>query len=91
LLKIRLRRQGSRNHPFYRVVVSESRRTPKGRATEILGYYDPKREPPQVKIDLDRYEHWVGTGAQPSDTVRSLVKRLHEQPAAAGGAEEPGA
>ena len=90
MLKIRLRRQGSRNHPFYRIVVSESRRTPRGRATEILGFYDPKREPPEVKIDLERYEHWVGHGAQPSDTVRSLVKRLREQPAA-GGAGEPGA
>lgn len=89
MLKIRLRRQGSRNHPFYRVVVSESRRPPKGRATEILGYYDPKREPPAVKIDLERYDHWVGHGAQPSDTVRSLVKRLREQGEAA--AAETGA
>ena len=71
--------------------MSESRYTQKGRATEILGYYDPKREPPEVKIDLDRYERWVGHGAQPSDTVRSLVKRLHEQPPAASGAEESSA
>lgn len=88
MLKIRLRRQGSRNHPFYRVVVSESRRTPRARAKEIIGFYDPTGNPADVKIDIERYDHWVGHGAQPSDTVRSLVKRLRESAAAEAAAPQ---
>lgn len=76
MLKIRLRREGSRNHPFFRVVVSDSRRTPTGPTVETIGYYDPKVDPPAVKLDLERYRHWIDRGAHASDTVRSLYKRV---------------
>jgi len=86
VLRIRLRREGSRNRPFFRVVVSESRRTPTGPTVDTLGYYDPKLDPPAVELDLDRYQTWVDQGAHPSDTVRSLVKKLR---AAAPTVAEP--
>lgn len=73
MVKIRLRRMGSRNHPFYRVVVADSRKVPTSAALEEIGYYDPRRQPAEVKIDKDRYTHWVGQGAQVSETVRKLV------------------
>lgn len=84
MLKIRLRREGSRNRPFYRVVVSDSRRTPTGPTVDTLGYYDPKVDPPIVNLDVERYQRWVDDGAHPSDTVRSLVRKLR---AAGTGAE----
>ena len=73
MLKIRLRREGARNHPFFRVVVSDSRRTPTGPNLEVIGHYNPKADPPQVEIDIDKYDHWVGRGADASDSVKSLV------------------
>ncbi|GAB4375621.1 MAG: 30S ribosomal protein S16 [Acidobacteriota bacterium] len=76
MLKIRLRREGSRNHPFFRVAVSDSRRTPNGRVLEILGHYDPKTNPAQVRIDLEKYDAWLAKGAHASDSVRSLVRQL---------------
>lgn len=76
MLKIRLRREGARNHPFFRVVVSDSRNTPTGPNVETIGHYDPKPDPPRVTIDLDRYAHWTSKGATPSPTVKSLVGRL---------------
>ncbi len=75
MLKIRLRREGSRNHPFYRLVVSDSRYRPTGRMVEIIGHYDPRTNPPTVVVDMERYENWVRNGAEASDTVRSLIKR----------------
>ena len=74
MLRIRLRRMGSRHRPFYRLVVSDSRRTPRGKAVEEIGYYDPRAEPPRLEIDGARVEHWVGKGAQMSSTVSRLVK-----------------
>jgi small subunit ribosomal protein S16 len=73
MLKIRLRRMGATNRPFYRVVVSDSRSTPKASAIEEIGTYDPTVNPPQVKIDRERVDYWVGKGALLSDTVRQLV------------------
>jgi small subunit ribosomal protein S16 len=73
MVKIRLRRMGSRNHPFYRVVVSDSRKTPTGSALEEVGYYDPRREPIELKLDRERIDHWVSKGAQLSATVKKLV------------------
>lgn len=75
MLKIRLRRMGARNNPFYRVVVSDSRRVPTARAVEEIGYYDPTTNPATVKVDTDRVQHWVGKGAQLSPTVARLVKQ----------------
>ncbi len=75
MLKIRLRRMGSRHRPFYRVVVSDSRRFPTASAIDEVGYYDPRAEPETIKIDAERVEHWVEKGAQMSPTVRKLLRR----------------
>jgi len=71
--KIRLRRMGAKKAPFYRVVVADSRSPRDGRCIEELGYYDPTKDPAVIKIDEERAKYWVGTGAQPSDTVRALL------------------
>lgn len=75
MLKIRLRRMGARNRPFYRVVVSDSRSTPTARAVEEIGTYDPRQSPPRIDLDRDRVDYWVGRGARLSDTVRNLIAR----------------
>lgn len=75
MLKIRLRRMGAKNRPFYRVVVSDSRQVPTGAAIEEIGYYDPLQDPPTVEIKKDRVEHWVSQGAGLSSTVRDLLRR----------------
>ena len=72
---IRLRRAGTKNKPFYRVVVSESTRVPESRVTDQLGYYDPMRDPKLVKIDVGKADEWIRRGAHPSDTVRKLIER----------------
>ena len=74
MLKIRLRRMGSRHAPFYRLVVNDSRLTPKGKAVEEVGHYDPRTEPPRVEIDTERVDYWVSQGAQVSSTVQRLLK-----------------
>jgi small subunit ribosomal protein S16 len=73
MLAIRLKRMGAKKKPFYRVVVSDSRKTPKGRFIEALGHYNPCTEPPEVTIDREKAQEWVRKGAQVSDTVRSLL------------------
>jgi small subunit ribosomal protein S16 len=75
MLKIRLRRMGARNSPFYRVVVSDSRNVPNAASIEEVGFYDPTKKPAQVSIDASRIEHWVGQGAQLSPTVKNLLKQ----------------
>lgn len=75
MLKIRLRRMGSTNRPFYRVVVSDSRQATSASAVEEIGSYDPRQSPPKVEIDRVRVDYWVSQGAQLSDTVRQLVGR----------------
>jgi small subunit ribosomal protein S16 len=80
MLKIRLRRMGARNAPFYRVVVSDSRRRPTGVAVEEIGYYDPTKNPATVKIDRDRVDHWVSNGAQVSHTVQRLMRQAAGSP-----------
>lgn len=74
MLKIRLRRMGSRHTPFYRVVVSDSRRATTASAVEEIGYYDPRQTPPVFNVDQQRVDYWVGEGAQMSPTVGRLVK-----------------
>lgn len=86
MLKIRLRRMGSRHKPFYRVVVSDSRKVPTGAALEEIGYYDPRRRPTLLEIDTQRVDHWVGNGAQLSPTVANLVEKAKEAAAAADAA-----
>lgn len=79
-VKIRLRRMGSRNAAFYRVIVQDSRRAPTGRFIETLGWYDPKQEGNNFSLNLDRADYWLGNGAQPSDTVASLIKKARTLP-----------
>ena len=74
-VKIRLRRMGAKKAPFYRIVVADSRYPRDGRFIEEIGYYDPTKEPSVVKVDADKVKDWIGKGAQPTDTVRSLLKK----------------
>ncbi|NLV30264.1 MAG: 30S ribosomal protein S16 [Acidobacteria bacterium] len=75
MLRIRLTRMGAKKKPFYRVVVMEQRQTRDGSFVEILGHYNPKTNPPLVELNMDRVHHWLACGAQPSDTVNSLLKK----------------
>ena len=79
-VKIRLRRMGSRNAAFYRVIVQDGRRAPTGRFIETLGWYDPKQEGNNFSLNLDRVDYWLGNGAQPSDTAASLIKKARTLP-----------
>ena len=74
-VKIRLRRIGAKKAPFYRVVVADSRYPRDGRFIEEIGYYDPTQEPAVVNIDADKAKKWIGNGAQPTDTVKALLKK----------------
>lgn len=74
-VKIRLRRMGAKKAPFYRVVVADSRFPRDGRFIEEIGYYDPTKEPAVVQIDAEKVKKWIATGAQPTDTVRVLLKK----------------
>ena len=74
-VKIRLRRLGAKRAPFYRVVVADSRFPRDGRFIEEIGYYDPTKNPAEVKIDNDKAKQWIANGAQPTDTVKALLKK----------------
>ena len=74
-VKIRLRRMGAKKAPFYRVVVADSRYPRDGRFIEEIGYYNPTTEPATVKIDAEAAKKWIGNGAQPTDTVKALLKK----------------
>ena len=73
-VKIRHRRMGAKKAPFYRVVVADSRFPRDGRFIEEIGYYDPTKEPAVVNIDKEKAEEWIKKGAQPTDTVKRLLK-----------------
>ena len=75
MVKIRLRRMGANKAPFYRVVVADSRFARDGRFIEEIGYYDPTKEPSVVKIDAEKAKQWLDNGAQPTDTVREILKK----------------
>ena len=83
MVVIRLRREGTKNAPYYKVVVADQRSPRDGKFIEIIGNYDPKKEGLNANIDLTRVDSWVNNGAQPSDTVRSLVKKLRKVATAA--------
>ena len=74
-VKIRLRRMGAKKAPFYRVVVADSRYPRDGRFIEEIGYYNPMREPAEIKIDAEKAQKWIANGAQPTDTVKALLKK----------------
>lgn len=73
-VKIRLRRLGAKKAPFYRVVVADSRYPRDGRFIEEIGTYDPTKEPSVIKIDGEKAKQWIANGAQPTDTVKALLK-----------------
>lgn len=73
--RIRLRRMGAKKKPFYRIVVADSRSPRDGRFIEEIGYYDPCKNPAEVKVDDEKAVKWLQTGAQPSETVRALLKK----------------
>ena len=75
-VKLRLRRMGAKKAPFYRIVAADSRSPSDGRFIEILGYYNPTTDPVDLKIDEELALKWLGEGAQPSDTVRSLFSKI---------------
>ena len=74
-VKIRLRRMGAKKSPFYRVVVADSRFPRNGRFIEEIGTYNPMVEPADIKIDADKAKEWIANGAQPTESVKSLLKR----------------
>lgn len=74
-VKIRLRRMGAKKAPFYRIVVADSRYPRDGRFIDEIGYFDPMTEPSTVKIDAEKATKWLGNGAQPTDTVKNLLKK----------------
>ncbi len=74
-VKIRLRRMGSKKAPFYRVVVADSRYPRDGRFIEEIGTYNPLTDPATIKIDAEKAQKWLGNGAQPTDTVKDLLKK----------------
>ncbi len=75
MLAIRLRRAGSNKRPFFRVVVADSRAAGNSRFVEVLGHYNPRKKPALVDVDRERVNYWIGKGAQPSDSVRTLMAR----------------
>ena len=77
MVKIRLRRMGAKKAPFYRVVVADSRYPRDGRFIEEIGTYNPLTNPSTVNVDADRAQEWIKTGAQPTDTVRALLKKVN--------------
>ena len=76
IVKIRLRRMGAKKAPYYRVVVADSHSPRDGRFIEELGTYDPMADSDKIKVDMERVKYWISNGAQPTDTVRGLIKKL---------------
>lgn len=75
MVKIRLTRLGSHKKPFYRMIVTDSRARRNGPFIEILGTYDPLKEPSEIKIDVERAKHWIEKGAQPTDIAKKLIDK----------------
>jgi small subunit ribosomal protein S16 len=85
-VSIRLRREGAKNRPFYRVVVADKRSPRDGKFIEVIGNYDPRKTGDNYELNLDRAEYWVKNGAQPSETVASIIKKARKKTAAAAAA-----
>lgn len=79
MVKIRLTRMGAHKKPFYRIIVSDSRARRDGPFIEVIGTYDPKKEPSEIKVDAERAKYWIGQGAQPTDTVKKLLNKAAVQ------------
>ena len=76
MVKIRLRRMGAKKAPYYRIVVADSRSPRDGRFIEEVGLYDPMADSNKLTVKMDRVEYWIANGAQPTDTVRGLLKKV---------------
>lgn len=74
-VKIRLKRMGAKKAPFYRIVVADARTPRGGKSIDELGYYDPTKDPVVLKVDAEAAKKWIGNGAQPTDTVKALLKK----------------
>lgn len=81
MVKIRLTRIGAHKRPFYRIVVADSRARRDGPFIEIIGTYNPLKEPPEIKIDLEKAKKWLQRGAQPTETAKKLMQKAELQPA----------
>ena len=79
MLMIRLRRGGAKKKPIYRVVVSDSRKTPNADYLDQVGFYDPNQDPPEIRMDLEKIDKWQNQGAGVSDTVKSLILKAKKQ------------
>lgn len=88
-VKIRLRRMGANDEPFFRVVATDSRYATTGRFLETLGWYDPKKDGVNFELKSDRIDYWLAQGAKPSDTVNSLIKKMAKTAASAPAAPAP--
>ncbi len=76
MVSIRLMRLGAKKRPFYRIVVSDSRKPRESKAKDVIGYYDPLKEPPDIKLDLEKANYWLERGARTSKTVQSLIHKV---------------
>ena len=76
MVKIRLRRMGAKKAPYYRIVVADSRAPRDGRFIEEVGTYNPAADADKLKVDMERVKYWISNGAQPTDTVRGLIKKV---------------
>lgn len=83
MVKIRLRREGTKDRPYYKIVVCDNRKRREGPYIEQIGTYNPMAKEQDFSIDLEKADKWIGHGAQPSDTVRSLIKKARQDSAAA--------
>ena len=80
-VSIRLRREGTKNRPFYRVVVADRRSPRDGKFLEVIGSYDPRKEGENYQLNLERVEYWIKSGAQPSETVASMIRKAKKKAA----------
>lgn len=76
MMSIRLMRFGAKKRPFYRIVVIDSRKPRESKAKDVIGYYDPLKEPPDIKLDLEKANYWLERGARTSKTVQSLIHKV---------------
>lgn len=88
-VSIRLRREGAKNRPYYKVVVADSRSPRDGKFIEMIGTYDPKKTGHNSSLNVERAEFWISKGAQPSDTVRSLIRKNKKMATAAEPSSQP--
>jgi small subunit ribosomal protein S16 len=89
MLAIRLRRTGSKKRPYFRVVVTDSRAARDSSFVEVLGHYNPRTKPELLDLNRERLDHWMKSGARPSDTIRTLVKRMPPAPAEPAAEQQP--